>query len=50
MEALVREHLGTLQDAIPAFEVPVRLDQTIGIDQFNEGPVSAAGGPAVEIE
>jgi hypothetical protein len=44
VEALVRENLGMLQDAIPAFEFPVRLDQTIGIDHFNEGPVSAAGG------
>jgi hypothetical protein len=44
LENLVRGHLETIQQAIPAFEVPVHLDQRIRLASFNEGPVSAAGG------
>jgi predicted transcriptional regulator len=44
VEHLVRDNLGILADAVPPFEIPVRLDQTIRIGGFKEGPVSAAGG------
>jgi hypothetical protein len=48
----VRENLPLLQDSIPPFEFPVRLDQWIGIARFHEGPVAAKGGElplAVEV-
>jgi len=44
VEHLVRDNLSALQGAIPPFEIPVRLDQTIRIGGLREGPVSAAGG------
>jgi hypothetical protein len=44
VESIVRGNLGLLQDAIPAFEIPVRLDQSVGIARFDEGPVTAKGG------
>ena len=44
VEHLVRDNLGALADAVPPFEIPVRLDQTIRIGGLKEGPVSAAGG------
>jgi hypothetical protein len=44
VETLVRNNMALIQGAIPAFEVPVRLDQQVRIDRFEEGPVAAAGG------
>jgi hypothetical protein len=44
VETLVRNNMALIQGAIPAFEVPVRLDQQVKIDRFEEGPVAAAGG------
>jgi hypothetical protein len=44
VESLVRSNLSAIQDAIPAFEIPVRLDQHLEVDRFHEGPVEAAGG------
>jgi hypothetical protein len=44
VEGLVRANLGVIQGAIPRFEIPVRLDQKLSMDRFQEGPVSAAGG------
>lgn len=44
VEGLVRNHLGAIQESIPPFEVPVRLDQSIVIPSFEEGPVAAKGG------
>jgi hypothetical protein len=52
VEGLVRNHLAAIQDAIPVFEVPVRLDQSIVVPHFEEGPVAAKGGElplAVEV-
>lgn len=44
VEGLVRNNLGLLEDAIPRFEIPVRLDQKLSVERFQEGPVSARGG------
>lgn len=44
VENLVRGNLQLIQGAIPPFELPVKLDQQVKIDEFNAGPVSAAGG------
>jgi hypothetical protein len=44
VESLVRDNLGLIQGAIPPFEVPVRLDQQLKVDRFQEGPVAASGG------
>lgn len=44
VEGLVRNNLAAIQEAIPPFEIPVRLDQRIGIPTFEEGPVAAKGG------
>lgn len=44
LESLVRENLDSIQDLIPALEVPVRLDERVSIPSFDEGPVSAKGG------
>lgn len=44
LEDFVRGNLGSIQAAIPAFEIPVRLDQVIAIPTFEEGPVAAKGG------
>lgn len=44
VEGLVRNNLAAIQEAIPPFEVPVRLDQNIAIPSFEEGPVAAEGG------
>ncbi len=44
VENLVRGKLADIQQSVPPFEVPVRLDQSIGIARFDEGPVAANGG------
>jgi len=44
VETLVRGKLADIQNSVPPFEVPVRLDQSISIAKFDEGPVSAKGG------
>jgi hypothetical protein len=44
VESLVRSNLASIEEAIPAFEIPVRLDQGIAIPTFEEGPVAARGG------
>jgi hypothetical protein len=44
VESLVRGNLGLIQDVIPPFQIPVRLDQLVRVDRFAEGPVEAAGG------
>jgi hypothetical protein len=44
LEDFVRGNLESIQAAIPAFEVPVRLEQLIAIPTFEEGPVAARGG------
>jgi len=44
VESLVRNNLSLIQGAIPPFEIPVRLDQHLVVDHFQEGPVEAAGG------
>ncbi len=44
VEGLVRNNLAAIQEAIQPFEIPVRLDQRIGIPTFEEGPVAAKGG------
>jgi hypothetical protein len=44
VEGLVRSNLAAIQEAIPPFEVPVRLDQRIAVPSFEEGPVAAGGG------
>ena len=44
VETLVRGKLGTIQESVPPFEVPVRLEQSIRVAKFEEGPVAANGG------
>ncbi len=44
VENLVRSNLDVIRDAIPAFELPVKLEQEVRVDKFDEGPVSAKGG------
>jgi len=44
VESLVRGNLGLIQDVIPPFQIPVRLDQLVRVDRFAEGPVEAPGG------
>lgn len=44
LDRAVKEHLGEIEAAIPAFEVPVRLEQAIRIKGLDEGPVSVPPG------
>jgi hypothetical protein len=44
LDSLLRQHLGTIEAAIPPFEVPVRIEQTIRIGGLGEGPVTVAPG------
>ena len=44
MGKLVSAHLGDIEDAIPAIEVPVRLDQSIELGGLEHGPVTVGPG------
>ena len=44
LEGLVRENTGALTALLPAVEIPVRLEQSVEIDAFEAGGVSAAAG------
>lgn len=44
IETLFRAHAATFQDAIPALEIPVQLDEAISIGGLREGPVVAKPG------
>jgi hypothetical protein len=44
VEALVRANLDTIEAHIPPLELPVRFEDELSVDRFEEGPVSADGG------
>ncbi len=44
VDVVLKKHLGEIEAAIPAFEVPVRLEQAIKIDGLGKGPVSVQPG------
>lgn len=44
LDATLKAHLGDIEAAIPAFEVPVRLEQGIAIAGLGKGPVSVRPG------
>lgn len=44
LEALVRANMDAVTDVIPPIEIPVRMEQGVTLDRFDEGPVSAKGG------
>jgi hypothetical protein len=44
VEGLVRSHLDLVTEALPAIEIPVRVDQGVTIDGLGEGPVSVKPG------
>ena len=43
-EALGRERLDELSELVPPLQIPIRLEQSIAFDGFEEGPVSAGAG------
>jgi hypothetical protein len=44
LDRILKDHLSEIEDAIPAFEVPVRLEQAIAINGLGDGPVSVRPG------
>lgn len=43
-EALGRERLDALSELVPPVEIPIRLEESIGFEGFEEGPVTAGAG------
>lgn len=43
-EALGRERLDALSELVPLVEIPIRLEESIAFEGFEEGPVTAAAG------
>lgn len=44
VEELVREHLPTIEQSIPAIEIPVHLDEAIAIPAFGDGTITMRAG------
>ena len=44
LEAMVRENAGAITALLPAVEIPVRLEQSVEIEGFSAGGVSAGAG------
>ena len=43
-ETLGRERLDALSELVPPLEIPIRLEESVSFDGFEEGPVSALSG------
>lgn len=44
LEDVGRERAESFAELLPPFEIPIRLEQTVRLNSFTEGPVSLAGG------